>query len=114
MFVATSLITVLFLGQAGINVGKLVSVIASLLFYAIPIAIVVYVISLVKRYVDCKVMESKNGCRDGCKDRTAEVGNQADQGHRWMELLKIVGSSSDWRSIENNWRDMLLFCMCGA
>ena len=90
MFVATSLITVLFLGQAGINVGKLVSVIASLLFYAIPIAIVVYVISLVKRYVDCKVMESKNGCRDGCKDRTAEVGNQADGGHRWTKLLKIV------------------------
>jgi|LGVF01.1.fsa_nt_gb hypothetical protein len=89
-FVAASLTTVLFLGHAGINVGKLLSVIASLLFYAIPIAIVVYVISLAKRYVDCKVMESKNGCRDGCKDRTAEAGNQADQGHRWMKLLKIV------------------------
>ena len=58
-FVAASLITVLFLGHAGINVGKLLSVIASLLFYAVPIAIVVYVISLAKRYVDCKVAESE-------------------------------------------------------
>ena len=63
VFVAASLITVLFLGPAGISVGigvsELLFVIASLLFYAVPIAIVVYVISLVKRYVDCKVMESK-------------------------------------------------------
>ena len=63
VFVAASLITVLFLGPAGISVGigvsELLFVIASLLFYAVPIAIVVYVISLVKRYVDCKVVESK-------------------------------------------------------
>jgi len=63
VFVAASLITVLFLGPAGISVGigvsELLLVIASLLFYAVPIAIVVYVISLVKRYVDCKVAESK-------------------------------------------------------
>ena len=63
VFVAASLITVLFLGPAGISVGigvsELLFVIASLLFYAVPIAIVVYVISLAKRYVDCKVMESK-------------------------------------------------------
>ena len=63
VFVAASLITVLFLGTAGISVGigvsELLFVIASLLFYAVPIVIVVYVISLVKRYVDCKVMESK-------------------------------------------------------
>ena len=63
VFVAASLITVLFLGPAGISVGigvsELLFVIASLLFYAVPVAIVVYVISLVKRYVDCKVMESK-------------------------------------------------------
>ena len=63
VFVAASLITVLFLGPTGISVGigvsELLFVIASLLFYAVPIAIVVYVISLVKRYVDCKVMESK-------------------------------------------------------
>jgi membrane protein implicated in regulation of membrane protease activity len=63
VFAAASLITVLFLGPAGISVGigvsELLFVIASLLFYAVPIAIVVYVISLVKRYVDCKVMESK-------------------------------------------------------
>ena len=61
--VAASLITVLFLGPAGIGVGigvsELLFVIASLLFYAVPIAIVVYVISLVKRYVDCKVAESE-------------------------------------------------------
>ncbi len=63
VFVAASLITVLFLGPAGISVGigvsELLFVIASLLFYAVPIAIVVYVISLAKRYVDCKVAESK-------------------------------------------------------
>jgi membrane protein implicated in regulation of membrane protease activity len=63
VFVAASLITVLFLGPAGISVGIGVSeplfVIASLLFYAVPIAIVVYVISLAKRYVDCKVAESE-------------------------------------------------------
>ena len=63
VFVAASLITVLFLGPAGISVGigvsELLFVIASLLFYAVPIAIVVYVISLVKRYVDCKVAESE-------------------------------------------------------
>ncbi|OEU53306.1 MAG: hypothetical protein BA871_15430 [Desulfuromonadales bacterium C00003096] len=59
VFVAASLITVLFLGPAGISVGNLLFVTASLLFYAVPIAIVVYVISLVKRYVDCKVMESE-------------------------------------------------------
>ena len=63
VFVAASLITVLFLGPAGISVGigvsELLLVIASLLFYAVPIAIVVYVISLVKRYVDCKVAESE-------------------------------------------------------
>jgi len=48
VFVAASLITVLFLGPAGISVGigasELLLVIASLLFYAVPIAIVVYVI----------------------------------------------------------------------
>ncbi len=59
VFVAASLITVLFLGPAGINVSELLFVIASLLFYAVPIAIVVYVISLTKRYVDCKSVESK-------------------------------------------------------
>ena len=63
VFVVASLITVLFLGPTGVSVGigvsELLFVIASLLFYAVPIAIVVYVISLVKRYVDCKVMESK-------------------------------------------------------
>ena len=63
VFVAASLITVLFLGPAGISVGigvsELLFVIASLLFYAVPIAIVVYVISLAKRYVDCKVAESE-------------------------------------------------------
>ena len=63
VFVAASLITVLFLGPAGISVGigvsELLFVIASLLFYAVPIAIVVYVISLTKRYVDCKSVESK-------------------------------------------------------
>jgi len=63
VFVAASLITVLFLGPAGISVGigasELLLVIASLLFYAVPIAIVVYVISLAKRYVDCKVAESE-------------------------------------------------------
>ena len=63
VFVAASLITVLFLGPAGISIGIGVSelpfVIASLLFYAIPLAIVVYVISLAKRYVDCKVAESE-------------------------------------------------------
>ncbi|GEM_PF-1771820 len=59
VFVAASLITVLFLGPAGIGVSELLFVIASLLFYAVPITIVVYVISLVKRYVDCKVMESE-------------------------------------------------------
>jgi uncharacterized small protein (DUF1192 family) len=63
VFIAASLITVLFLGPAGISIGigvsELLFVIASLLFYAIPIAIVVYVISLAKRYVDCKVAESE-------------------------------------------------------
>ncbi|MEA1894917.1 MAG: hypothetical protein U9N36_06925 [Euryarchaeota archaeon] len=59
VFVAASLITVLFLGRAGISVRNLLFVIASILFYAVPIAIVVYVISLAKRYVDCKVAESK-------------------------------------------------------
>ena len=64
VFVAASLVTVLFLGPAGISVGigvsELLFVIASLLFYAVPIAIiVVYVISLAKRYVDCKVAESE-------------------------------------------------------
>jgi len=63
VFVAASLITVLFLGPAGISVGigasELLLVIASLLFYAVPIAIVVYVISLAKGYVDCKVAESE-------------------------------------------------------
>jgi len=63
VFVAASLITVLFLGPAGISVGigvsELLFVIASLLFYAVPIAIVVCVISLAKRYVDCKVAESE-------------------------------------------------------
>jgi len=63
VFVAASLITVLFLGPAGISVGigvsELLFVIASLLFYAVPIAIVVYVISLAKRCVDCKVAESE-------------------------------------------------------
>jgi membrane protein implicated in regulation of membrane protease activity len=63
VFVAASLITVLFLGTAGISVGigvsELLFVIASLLFYAVPIAIVVYVISLAKQYVDAKVVESK-------------------------------------------------------
>ena len=44
VFVAASLITVLFLGQAGISDGNLIFVIASLLFYAVPIAIVVCVI----------------------------------------------------------------------
>ena len=58
VFVAASLITVLFLGPVGISVRNLLFVIASLLFYAVPIAIVVYVISLAKRYVDCKVAES--------------------------------------------------------
>jgi len=67
VFVAASLITVLFLGPAGIGVGigvgigasELLFITASPLFYAIPIAIVVYVISLAKRYVDCKVAESE-------------------------------------------------------
>ena len=70
VFVAASLITVLFLGSAGISVENLLFVIASLLFYAVPIAIVVYVVSLVKRYVDCKVATGE-GCMDGCKDKTA-------------------------------------------
>ena len=59
VFIAASLTTVLFLGPAGISIENLLLVIASLLFYAVPIAIVVYVISLVKRYVDCKVAESE-------------------------------------------------------
>ncbi len=62
-FVAASLITVLVLGPAGISVGigvsELLFVIVSILFYAVPIAIAVYVVGLVKRYVDCKVAESK-------------------------------------------------------
>ncbi len=80
MFVAASLITVLFLGQArvsaGIGASELLFVIASLLFYAIPIAIVVYVISVAKQYVDCKVAESEMGCRDG----TAEAADRAGSG----------------------------------
>ena len=47
VFVAASLITVLFLGPAGISVGIGASellFVASLLFYAVPIAIVVCVI----------------------------------------------------------------------
>ena len=45
--------------SVGIGVSELLLVIASLLFYAVPIAIVVYVISLAKRCVDCKVAESE-------------------------------------------------------
>ncbi|RZN31345.1 MAG: hypothetical protein EF813_12465 [Methanosarcinales archaeon] len=80
VFVAASLITVLFLDPAGISNGNLLFVIASILFYAVPIAIIVYVISIAKQYVDCKVAESKMGCRDGCKDRTAEAANREDRG----------------------------------
>ena len=58
VFVAASLTTVLFLGPTGSSVGigvsKLLFVIASLLFYAVPIAIVVYVISLVKRHCSAR------------------------------------------------------------
>jgi hypothetical protein len=80
VFVAASLITVLFLGLDGISVGNIPFAIASLLFYAVPIAMVVYVISLVKRYVDCKVMESGMGCRCGCKYRTVEAADRTDRG----------------------------------
>ena len=99
VFVAASLVTVLFLGPAGISVGigvsELLFVIASLLFYAVPIAIiVVYVISLVKRYVDCKVAES---------ERIVEVDATIERLERQIErvegkvneIAEMVGSSSD-------------------
>ena len=79
VFVVASLITVLFLGSAGVGASELLFVTASLLFYAVPVAIVVYVISLAKRYVDCKVAESKRVV-DGCEDRTAKAANRADWG----------------------------------
>ena len=84
VFVAASLITVLLLGQARVNVGVGVSesifIIASLLFYAVPIAIIVYVISVAKQYVYCKVAESKMGCGNGCEDGTAEAADRAGSG----------------------------------
>jgi len=99
VFVAASLVTVLFLGPAGISVGigvsELLFVIASLLFYAVPIAIiVVYVISLVKRYVDCKVAESKRAADmdtkiELLKQQIERIGSKVD------EIAEIVGSSSD-------------------
>ena len=84
VFVAASLITVLFLEQARVNVGvgvsKSIFIIANMLFYAVPITAAVYVISVAKRYVDCKVAESKMGCGNGCKDGTAEAANRAGSG----------------------------------
>jgi len=81
--------------SVGIGVSELLLVIASLLFYAVPIAIiVVYVISLVKRYVDCKVAES---------ERIVEVDATIERLERQIErvegkvneIAEMVGSSSD-------------------
>ena len=98
VFVAASLITVLFLDLAGIGVGIGVSeplfVIASLLFYTIPIAIVVYVISLAKRYVDCKVAESKRVVEMDAKIELLK--QQIERVERKVDkIAEIVGSSSD-------------------
>lgn len=53
------LVTVLFLTPAGICVSELFLIIASLLFYAVSIAIVAYVFILARQYVEAKAMESK-------------------------------------------------------
>ena len=98
VFVVASLITVLFLGTAGISVGigvlELLFVTASLLFYAIPIAIAVYVVSLAKQYVDAKVAESKRVVEmdakiELLKQQIERIGSKVD------EIAEIVGSSSD-------------------
>ena len=88
VFVAASLITVLFLGSAGVGAGvgvsELLFIAASLLFYAVPVAIVVYVISLAKRYVDCKVAESK---------RVVEMDAKLWEREQWADLEHIRGEA---------------------
>ena len=84
VFVAASRITVLFLGSAGVGASELLFIAASPLFYAVPVAIVVYVISLAKRYVDCKVAESK---------RVVEMDAKLWEREQWADLEHIRGEA---------------------
>jgi hypothetical protein len=54
------LVTVLFLVPAGISISEPLLITASLLFYAVPIAIAAYVFILARQYVDAKAIESKS------------------------------------------------------
>lgn len=54
------LVTALFLVPAGISISEPLLIIASLLFYAVPIAIAAYVFILARQYVEAKAMESKS------------------------------------------------------
>jgi Zn-dependent protease with chaperone function len=78
------LVTVLFVVPAGICGSELLLIIASLLFYAAPIAIAAYVFILARQYVEAKAMESKSvGVIDAnielLKEQIEQIESKADK-----------------------------------
>ena len=94
MFVVVSLIIVLFIGTAGINILGSLSIIVIIFFYVLPIAIAVYVICLAKRCVDCKVAESKRVVEMDAKIELLKQQIEQVEG-KGDKIAEIVGSSSD-------------------